>query len=187
MIKLYIMPKKILTKKFFSRSALVIAKELLGKFLVRRIGKKKISVIIIETEAYIGLHDKASHASRGRTARNKPMWGEAGNFYVYFTYGIHWMLNVVADKKDYPAAVLIRGGKWKIENGEWADIKGPARLTKFLKIDKRFNGKPANRKIGLWFEDRGIKVKPSQIKQGPRIGVDYAGKWANKPYNFRLN
>lgn len=177
---------KILNKNFFNRPALVVAKDLLGKFLVRRFGGKKLGVMIAETEAYIGPHDLASHASRGRTPRTEIMFGEAGRFYVYFTYGMHWMLNVVTNRKDYPAAVLLRSGKWRIANGKWTEINGPARLTKFLKIDKRLNGKQSNRKAGLWLEDRRVKIKPAQVKRGPRVGVDYAGKWAKKQYNFKL-
>lgn len=169
--------RKILNKNFFNRSTLKVAKNLLGKLLVRRNGNKKTALIITEVEAYDGPNDKASHASYGLTLRNKVMFGKAGNWYVYFTYGMHWMLNIVTGPKDYPAAILIR---------ETDKIGGPARITKFLKIDKKFNGLPADKKTGLWIEDRGVKIKPLQIKRGRRIGVDYAGKWANKPYRFSL-
>ena len=100
---------RVLNKKFFERDTITVAKELLGKCLVRRIGKKKLRVIITEVEVYDGFRDKASHASRGKTKRNELMFGDAGHWYVYFTYGMHWMLNIVTRKKDYPAAVLIRG------------------------------------------------------------------------------
>ncbi|MDO8536683.1 MAG: DNA-3-methyladenine glycosylase [bacterium] len=173
---------KLLTPRFFNRPALVVAKDLLGKFLVRRVGKRTISAMIVETEAYVGPQDKASHASRGRTPRTEIMFGKPGNFYIYFTYGMHWMLNVVTEREGYPAAVLIRAGI----TAAGKHINGPARLTKFLKIDKKLNGLPANKKSGLWFEDRGVKIKSSQIIAGKRIGVDYAGKWAKKHYNFRL-
>lgn len=131
--------------------------------------------MIMETEAYIGPEDKASHAHKGKTLRNVPMFGPAGRWYIYFTYGIYWMLNIVTGPGGYPAAVLIRGVK---------NINGPGRVTKFLKIDKRFNAKKADKKAGLWFEDRKIKIKPLQIKCLPRVGVDYAGKWAKKPLRF---
>lgn len=169
--------RKVLSSKFFSRSTLKVAKELLGKFLVRRIGNRKISGMITEVEAYIGPKDKASHASRGRTERNKIMFGKAGYWYVYFTYGMHWMLNIVTEKKGYPAAILIRGADC---------VRGPGRLTKFFKIDKSFNAKPANKITGLWIEDRNIKISPHLIKRGKRIGVDYAGKWRNKPWRFYI-
>ena len=168
---------KILTAQFFNKPTLTVAKNLLGKFLIRRLNGKEIALMITEVEAYDGPNDKASHASCGKTERNKIMFEEAGKWYVYFTYGMHWMLNIVTGSKNYPAAVLIRGTK---------EIKGPARITKFLKIDKKFNGTPANKKTGLWIEDRGVKIKPSMIKQGKRIGVDYAGKWAKKLYRFYL-
>ncbi len=135
--------------------------------------------MITETEAYDGFKDKASHASRGKTARNAPMFGPAGVWYVYFTYGMHWMLNIVCGKKDYPSAVLIRGA---------GDIQGPARLTKFLKVAEKFNGEKAAAKTGLWIEDGGMKIKPRQIKRTPRIGVAYAGiYWAKKPLRFLLD
>ena len=166
---------KILSQKFFNRSTLIVAQELLGTFLVRKYKNKKIELIITEVEAYDGFNDLASHASRGKTERNKIMFEESGKWYVYFTYGMHYMLNMVTGPKNYPAAILIRGTR---------EIKGPARLTKFLKINRKFNGKLANKKTGLWIEDRGIKIKKSQIIKGKRIGVDYTGKWANKPYHF---
>src|SRR3989338_1327947 len=138
--------RKVLPQKFFNQPVLKIAQNLLGKFLVRKFRSKEISLIIIEIEAYNGFNDKASHASRGRTERNKVMFGEAGRWYVYFTYGMHWMLNIVTGSKNYPAAVLIRGTD---------KVKGPGRLTKYLKIDKKFNGSLADGKSGLWIEDRG--------------------------------
>lgn len=167
----------ILGPKFFDRPALVVARELLGKYLVRRAGGRTTALMITEVEAYDGPRDRASHASRGRTARNAPMFGPAGRWYVYLCYGMHWMLNIVTGPKDYPAAVLIRGA---------GDAAGPARLTKYLKIDRRLNGRPASRESGLWFEDREVRVPASRIRRAPRIGVDYAGEWAKKPYRFMI-
>ena len=165
-----------LKRSFFVRPTLKVAKELLGKYLVRRSYAKEIALMITEVEAYIGPNDKASHASRGKTQRNEVMFGKAGKWYVYFTYGMHWMLNIVTGPENYPAAVLIRGTD---------KVVGPARLTKYLKIDKRFNGRLADKKSGLWIEDRGCKIKRSEIIQSPRIGVDYAGSaWAKKPWRF---
>ena len=114
-------------------------------------------------------------AARAARARTEVMFGPAGHWYVYFIYGIHWMLNVVTDDVEHPAAVLIRGA------GEWT---GPARLTKALAIDKRLNAKPAARASGLWIEDRAIRVPRGAVRRTPRIGVDYAGAWAAKPYRF---
>lgn len=170
---------KFLTKNFFERSTLVVAKDLLGKYLVRRSGKKTLKYLIVEVEAYDGFKDKASHASRGMTKRNAPMFGEAGRWYVYFTYGMHHMLNIVTGPKNYPAAILIRG----IDG-----ISGPARVTKKLKIDKVFNNKSAAPKTGLWIEDGGIKIKKTQIKKTSRIGVAYAGPiWSKKPWRFAFH
>ena len=179
---------KVLTQKFFNQPTLKVAKNLLGKFLVCQYRRKEIilmtphlqaseGLMITEVEAYDGPNDKASHASRGKTKRNKIMFGPPGYWYIYFTYGMHWMLNIVTGPENYPAAVLIRGTK---------QIKGPARITKHLKINKRFNGLLANKKTGLWIEDREVKIKSDQIISGKRIGVEYAGKWAGKPYRFKL-
>ncbi len=173
----YIRMRKVLDKKFFKKDTLHVAKGLLGKYLCRRRNGKEICLMITEVEAYDGFSDKASHASRGRTLRNAVMFGEEGRWYVYFVYGTHWMLNIVTGPEDYPAAVLIRG----VEG-----FGGPAKLTKFLKINKQCDGQKALRKTGLWIEDRGIKINHSKIKAGPRIGVDYAGVWAKKPYRFIL-
>ncbi|MBI5413529.1 DNA-3-methyladenine glycosylase [Candidatus Peregrinibacteria bacterium] len=170
--------KKVLNQAFFDRPAEIVAKELLGKFIISNAGKDEVSLMINEVEAYTGPDDLACHASKGKTGRTQVMFGPAGFFYVYFVYGIHWMLNVVTGKKGFPAAVLIRGA---------GDIHGPARLTNFLKIGKEFNGKSAEPANGLWFENRGVIIKPGQIKKTPRIGVDYAGRvWAQKPLRFLL-
>ena len=194
--------KKILTERFFRRDTRKVAGGLLGKFIVRRVGGHTYVLMITETEAYDGFRDKASHARRGLTERNKPMFGEAGHWYVYFTYGMHWMLNVVTGEKGYPAAVLIRAGRYN-KNGKTVLINGPARLTKFMKIDKRLNALLVSVKTGLWLEDRGIKANShgririgedrsgaalfACIKKSPRIGVDSAGLvWAKKHYRFYL-
>ncbi len=166
---------RLLGRGFFARPALVVAKELLGKCLVRRIGDAQIEAVINETEAYIGPHDLACHGSKGRTARTDVMFGPAGHWYVYFIYGIHWMLNAVTDDIDHPAAVLIRGA------GQW---DGPAKLTKAMSIDKRFNALPIDTSADLWIEDQDIVIPSRKIRRTPRIGVDYAGKWAAKPYRF---
>ena len=170
--------RKILTKKFFERATLVVARDLLGKFLVRKKGKKEIAYMITEVEAYDGHKDKASHAHRGKTARNKTMFGEAGVWYVYFVYGMYDMLNVVTGPHGYPAAVLIRAVE---------EISGPGRLTKKLGITRRLNGNGAVQTSGLWIKDRGVRVRTKDIKKTPRIGVKYAGPtWSKKPYRFVL-
>ena len=101
--------RKVLRPDFFERRPQVVARELLGKFLVRRYRGKIRAYMITETEAYDGSRDLACHARSGKTARNAPMWGKPAHAYVYFTYGMHWMLNIVCGKKGRPSAVLIRG------------------------------------------------------------------------------
>ena len=169
---------KILKPQFFNRPTREVAKDLLGKFIVRKYKGKETTLMITEVEAYDGPNDKASHAHRGQTERNKIMFGPAGRWYVYFTYGVHWMLNISTGPEGYPAAVLIRGTD---------KVVGPARLTKFLQIDKKLNNKPAVRASGLWIEDRGVVVKKGQIKPTPRIGIDSAGPaWSKKLYRYIL-
>ena len=168
----------ILTKKFFERPVLEVAKGLIGAALVRRLDDgTTISSMLTEVEAYDGPEDLASHAAKGRTPRTEVMFGPAGVFYVYLIYGMHWMLNVVTGEPDYPAAVLIRGTQ---------EISGPGRITSRLAIDKSLNGNPAKRSSGLWFEDRAAPIASKRIEATPRIGVDYAGDWAQAPYRFVL-
>lgn len=174
---------KILTEKFYKRHTLVVARELLGKFLVCKKDGKETALIINEVEAYDGFEDKASHAFRGRTKRNNVMFGPAGFWYVYLVYGMYQMLNIVTGPRDYPAAILIRGaGKYN----------GPGKLTKALGINSKFNEKLASLETGLWIEDRAnarinAGFKNFRIKKTQRIGVNYAGEiWAKKPYRFIL-
>jgi DNA-3-methyladenine glycosylase len=169
---------RVLGSEFYARPALVVARELLGKYLVRRDGAHETSVLVTETEAYVGPHDLACHASKGRTSRTEPMFGPAGCWYVYFIYGVHWMLNAVTGDDGYPSAVLLRGA------GPW---NGPAKLTKALSIDKRFNALPASSTVGLWLEDRGVRIPRGRMQRTPRIGVDYSGPWAAKPFRFVLD
>lgn len=165
--------RKMLTSSFFDRRATTVARELLGKYLVHR----GVAYMITETEAYVGPHDKACHSSKGRTSRTEPMYDEPGTIYIHFTYGMHYMLNIVTGEKDYPAAVLIRG----VEG-----VVGPGRLTKKFSIDKLLNHKPLGKQTGLWVEDRGVTIRPQQILKTPRIGIDYAGEWKDKLYRFVL-
>lgn len=165
-------------KSFFKKPTLKVARHLLGKVLVRRLGKKKLKGVITEVEAYDGIRDKASHASRGVTLRTKVMFGKAGVWYVYFTYGMHWMLNIVTREKGYPAAILIRSTNI---------VSGPGRLTKKFKINGKFNGLAASRKNGLWIED-AESVPAFKVKKSPRIGVDYAGPfWAKKEWRLFID
>ena len=172
------MSQKKLTRTFFNRPTLKVAKELLGKFLVRKIGGKIIKAMITETEAYCGPKDLACHASKGRTKRTEVMFGPAGHAYVYLIYGMYYCLNIVTEDEGYPAAVLIRAV-------DAAGVNGPGKLCRFFKIDKTFNGEDLIKSKRLWIEE-GIKIKPEQIKRSKRIGVDYAGEYKDKPWRFFL-
>ncbi len=170
--------RKILIKKFFERSSLIVAPELLGKYVVSTLSGNEESYLITETEAYDGIEDLASHASRGKTMRTEVIFGVPGRFYIYLIYGMYYMLNIVTDKEEYPSAVLLRGVQ---------GINGPGKLTKKLGITKSINILEAKKETGLWFEDRGIKIDKKEIIKTPRVGVDYAGPiWAKKDYRFIL-
>ncbi len=169
---------KQLPSSFFNRPTLDVAHDLIGCYLVRKRGEKIEHYMITETEAYVGPHDLACHSSKGRTKRTEIMYRPAGYIYVYFVYGIHWMLNVVTESEGYPAAVLIRG----LES-----MKGPAILTKKLAITGAFNDTKFSKKTGLWIEAREKDIPKKMIERATRIGVDYAGPiWAKKKYRFVL-
>ncbi|MFZ0890148.1 MAG: DNA-3-methyladenine glycosylase [Candidatus Binataceae bacterium] len=175
-----------LAARFFNRPTLEVARELLGKFLVRRYRGGQLELLISEVEAYDGPDDRASHANRGLTPRTQVMFGPAGIFYVYFTYGMHWLLNVVTGPSGYPAAVLLRGGMVPDSGRGRVSVSGPARLTKYMHVGPRLNARRARPATGLWFEDRGVEVTSRQIVAGKRIGVAYAADWEDRPYNLRL-
>ena len=175
------MADNILPKRYFNRPTLTVARSLVGKYLVRENGKGTIAGRIVEVEAYDGCEDKACHASRGRTARTEVLFGPPGMSYVYLIYGMYHMLNVVTERMEFPAAVLIRA----IEvDGELID--GPGKLCRALEIDRSLNQLDMTNGRSLWFEDRGARVASKQVGMFPRIGVDYAGVWAKKPWRFRL-
>ncbi|MFH0969745.1 MAG: DNA-3-methyladenine glycosylase [Patescibacteria group bacterium] len=186
-----------LNRKFFQQKTDQVAKELLGKVLVHKIGSKKISGMIVETEAYIGPHDLACHASKGKTNRTSVMFEDAGFWYVYMIYGFYYCLNIVTETKDYPSAVLIRAlepldGIKEIKKNRKTDnvanlTSGPGKLCQALKIDKSFNATSAIAKNSkLYIEDKSIKISPRSIAKAKRIGVDYAGAWKNKLLRFYL-
>ncbi|WHZ26830.1 MAG: DNA-3-methyladenine glycosylase II [Nitrospira sp.] len=175
------MAGNILSKSYFNRPTLTVAQSLVGKYLVRENGRGRIAGKIIEVEAYVGPEDKACHASKGRTTRTEVLFGPPGMSYVYLIYGMYHMLNVVTERMEFPAAVLIRA----IEvDGELID--GPGKLCRALEIDRSLNRLDLTRGQSLWFEDRGARVSSEQVGTFPRIGVDYAGIWAKKPWRFRL-
>ncbi len=171
------------------------ARNLLGKRLVRQIDGLRLSGWICETEAYDGETDRACHARSGKTARNAVMYGEAGRAYVYFTYGMHWMLNCVCGEEGYPAAVLIRAlipcegieqiarRREGIACKDWCS--GPARLTRALSISKECNGiKLTDPASGLFIEE-GTNVPENDVARTPRIGIQYAGEpWVSLPWRY---
>jgi DNA-3-methyladenine glycosylase len=167
---------KRLTIDFYNRDVLAVAPELIGKEIVIRSEKNFCKrFAITEVEAYRGAEDKACHASKGRTRRTEIMYHEGGRLYVYFVYGMYWMLNVVTGEIDNPQAVLIRG----IEG-----CYGPGRLTRLLGINGSFYGEDLTSSERLWIEDMGVYP---DFRTGNRIGIDYAGDpWKDKPWRYYL-
>jgi len=172
-----------LPRSFHARDTLEVARGLLGTLLVRDPRGRRRGGVIVEVEAYVGEADTACHASRGRTPRNAVMYGPPGHAYVYFTYGMHWMLNVVTEAEGRPGAVLIRAiepveGIERIraarpgrKEREWTS--GPARLCVALEIDGRLNGTDLVEGGDLVIEP-GREVPDGDVRRGPRIGIDYA-------------
>ncbi len=157
------------------------AQALLGMEIISCIDRRTVRAMICETEAYYGFQDKASHASRGKTKRNAPMFEIGGTIYVYLVYGMHHCFNVVVGPKEYPAAVLIRGIVMLPEKKE---IRGPGRVTKALGITSALSGTSI-------FRDRRIRfgkqiMKPKNIIKMPRVGVGYAKEWAHKPLRYLI-
>lgn len=177
------MAARILKRPSFRRPTLQVARSLLGKYLVRRNGRKTLAGRIVEVEAYIGMEDRACHASKGRTARTEVMFGPAGVAYVYLVYGMHHCFNVVTERTGYPSAVLVRAVE---ATDRRTLIDGPGRVCRFLSIDRTLNRLDLTAGKALWVEDRGERVSPASITRGRRVGVEYAGKWAAKPWRFRL-
>jgi DNA-3-methyladenine glycosylase len=177
-----------LQRSFFQRPPPVVARALLGTVLVRKVGKKRLSGMVVETEAYGGPRDPASHAYRGMTPRNRVMFGEAGHAYVYFTMGLHFCLNVTTGSPGSPGAVLLRalepveGLGQMLENRGTNDesrvVRGPGNLTKALLIDRAFNGEDIIRSKALFFEEG---VKPPRVGVSARIGVTSA---KTRPWRF---
>jgi DNA-3-methyladenine glycosylase len=180
-----------LPRSFYQQSTVDVAKQLLGKYLVRTHPDGDSIGRIVETEAYVGPHDLACHAAKGRTQRTEVMFGPAGHAYVYFIYGMYNMLNLVTEAKDYPAAVLIRAVepvqgvelmKQRRRNQAPRNLaSGPGKLCQAFDIDRELNGADLCGKI-LFVEDSGEPAP--KLQATARIGVDYAGKWKNKPFRF---
>ncbi|SHF44936.1 DNA-3-methyladenine glycosylase [Mariniphaga anaerophila] len=163
-----------LPASFFRRSVLDVAPDLLGKVLVRKFDDENLTrYVITEVEAYNGQGDLACHASKGKTPRTEVMFREGGLVYVYLVYGIHWMLNIVAGRKEDASAVLIRG----LEN-----IEGPGRVGKELLLDKSFYGENLSVSKRIWIEDSEVEL---EYATSPRVGINYAGEpWVSKPWRF---
>lgn len=174
-----------LPRAFYARPALKVAPDLLGLWLVHERPEGRQAGRIVEVEAYVGIDDLASHASRGRTARTGVMFGPPGHVYVYLIYGMHHCFNVVTDPEGVAGAILVRA----LEPGEGVEgrVDGPGRLCRTLAIDRDHTGLDLTTESvgGLWIERRpGPPI--GEIATSPRIGVDYAGPWASRPWRFYL-
>ena len=182
-------PTNPLPREFFERPTLKVAKDLLGKALIKQTPSGIIKTKIVDVEAYVGPKDKACHASKGRTKRTEILFGPAGFTYVYLIYGMYHCLNIVTEREECPAAILIRGLELLGEDHPTAlptRIDGPGRVCRFLEVDRTHNGLDATICTTLWIEDHGLAVSRKQIQALPRIGVDYAGEWAKKLWRFTL-
>lgn len=176
------MAGRILPPKFYDRDTVTVARDLLGKRLVRVWRGKRLSGLIVETEAYLGAVDAAAHTFGGRnTERVRSMYLPGGHAYVYFIYGMHFCLNVVTRKAGQPEAVLIRA--LEPEEGLSARSDGPGRLCKALRIDRKLDGASLQGPI-MFIEQSGRRPAKEEIGSGPRIGVDYAGEAAKWPLRF---
>ena len=189
---------KILDQKYYLNNDVVyLAKNLLGKFLFTKIDNQITGGMIVETESYKGIEDKACHAYMGRrTKRTEVMYQIGGVAYIYLCYGMHSLLNVVTNKKDIPEAILIRA----IEPTDGIDIMlkrrnkekparaltaGPGALTKALGVTKDFNALSFNSE-DIWIEDRNIKIDDKNILVSKRVGIDYAKEHKDLPFRFRI-
>lgn len=164
---------------FYAQPALTLAQDLIGKILVRRIRRKVFQARIVETEAYVGSHDLACHASKGRTNRTEVMFGPPGRAYVYLIYGMYDMFNIVAGDIDDPQAVLIRAAEPL--NGWSIDLSGPGKFARGLQITRADNG------VELTTDRLHLLDDPAdrpQIVATPRIGIDYSGDWKHELLRF---
>ena len=192
------MPLSPLSIEFYHPSALEAARILLGARLVRCLDGKRLSGYIIETEAYLGESDLACHARAGRTRRTEIMYGPAGRAYVYFVYGMHWMLNCVTGPVGSPEAVLLRA-LWPAEGLDeiskrrpglprqsWTS--GPGSLCRALNIDGRFNGADLTDPQGALVIEAGRPVPDAWVMHTPRVGIERAPEpWRSKPWRFRVD
>jgi DNA-3-methyladenine glycosylase len=187
-----------LPAQFYDRDVVEVARELLGMKLVRSADGIRQEGIIVETEAYKGESDLACHARSGKTSRNAVMYGPPGRAYIYFTYGIHWMLNCVCQEEGSPAAVLIRAihptvGLEEIAarrkgrpSSQWAD--GPAKLCQAFRIDGGLNGVNLSDPRGPLFFLKSVPPGAASVTATPRIGINYAPEpWLSMPWRFFIS
>jgi len=175
-------PRRKITRDFYARDTLTVARELIGTHLVHASGSSVRAGRIVETEAYQGPEDLAAHSSRGRTRRTEVMFGPPGHAYVYFIYGFWHCLNIVTEAAGVPHAVLLRALEpvTGITDKTW----GPGLLCRAMDIDKRLNGADLCGDV-LWLErPAAARRRPPRIARTTRIGVDYAGEWARRPWRF---
>ena len=183
----------ILPRTFYDRPTLKVARELIGTRLVRILDGQRLVGLITETEAYVGVKDLGSHAKAGRTPRTTIMFGPAGHAYVYFTYGNHWMLNVVTEEEGTAGAVLIRaiqpveGIEAMLERRSGRDTFGPGKLAQAMGITGNENGIDLTKKNGrLWLE-QGQTVPERLVTKGPRVGLYTVPEpWKSKPWRFMV-
>lgn len=191
------MAGQILGRDFYARETRQVARELLGAKLLRNENGRQVGGWIIETEAYLGSRDLASHSRHGRTQRNNSMWGPPGHAYVYFTYGMHWMLNLVTESDGEPGAVLLRGlypsdglsviraRRGKRPFSQLTD--GPAKLCQALDIDREQDGVDVCAESGAIIVLRSLEVPHSSVTIGPRVGLNTTPEpWHSKPWRYRV-
>jgi DNA-3-methyladenine glycosylase len=184
-----------LERQFFYRSTLQVARELLGARLVRLEGGERTAGIIVETEAYIGEEDLGCHASAGYTPRTQVMYGPPGHAYVYFTYGMHWMLNFITETERFPAAVLIRGivpteGIERIASRrvgrpveQWTN--GPGKICQAFSINRMQNGADLCAPEAELFVEYGVIISDSSVTNSPRVGLNSVPEpWKSVPWRF---
>lgn len=184
---------KRLGRKFYTAPALEVSKNVLGKFLVRKIGDKKLVGKIVEVEAYPGPEDRASHAfGMKKTARNAAEYKIGGHIYIYLVYGMYWQFNISTGKDGFPECFLIRaiepisGFDETKEADKVKLVNGPGKLCGWLCLDKSLYGVDLCKSKDIWLEE-GEDVASKDVLVGPRIGIDYAGPvWAKKPWRFWL-
>jgi DNA-3-methyladenine glycosylase len=167
---------------FYVRPALVVARELLGKVLIHDDGRVRRAGRIVETEAYVGPHDAACHASKGRTVRTEVLFGPPGRAYVFLIYGMYSCFNVVTCPEGVAAAVLVRAIEPLEGIPDGVRTDGPGKLCRAMRITLAHNRMSLQGRT-LWIDD-AAPIPPRLRARGPRIGVDYAGRWAAKPYRF---